>query len=295
MNVLIIKNQVDVSKSRINYTNYWGVIDLIGVELNCNKVITTQEIEWLGVEKFEQIANQYDIVICPMKIRFSPQCLKIFSRSKKGNSKYILFDDDCYKSEFTHSFYQKFDLIFYRCLDSQGNKPNKGFFWKWSVNDDIFNFKAGGDNIIMNCNCDPEVYPERDKIVKTFGNTGKQLITVSNLVKEEYRKLLTNSKASFVVPSKMLNNVMGKIQEFAISGTAIICPKLDDIDLYYPVGSYYQYDSFEELEAIIKYINSDDSETDLKQKTNKAYKHCINNHTDKIRANELINEIKKVL
>lgn len=227
--------------------------------------------------------NKYDVVFLPMVKRWetSPIIRSFINRIKDSNIKTVLFDNDsCYRN-FNQDVYDKIDLILYRDLDINKNKPNTESMWHpWSVDTSLYTPIYGNTNISFNCMVN-HFYPLRQQISKIIKHT--------NYSGKEYIKCLQNSGASIHTDSEIVPMVRAKVLEMAACGTQIISNRTQKMDYFFPDDLILYFDDIEELKEIISgFTPNIENQKKLRQIVTLR-------HDNNVRAGEIINKIKGIL
>jgi hypothetical protein len=227
--------------------------------------------------------TKYDVVFLPMVKRWEnpPNIRKFINKIKVSGIKTVLFDNDsCYRS-FNQDVYDKIDLILYRDLDKNKNKPNTESMWHpWSIDTSLYTPVYGNNNISFNCSVN-RFYPLRQQISKIIKNTNYQ--------GKEYIKCLQNSAASIHTDSTLVPMVRAKALEMAACGAQIISNRTEKMDYFFPDDLILYFNGIEDLKKLISnYTPNVESQKKLRRIVETK-------HDNKIRAMEIIDAIKKIL
>jgi len=227
--------------------------------------------------------SKYDVVFLPMVKRWetSPTLRKFVNKLKNSNIKTVLFDNDsCYRS-FNQDVYDKIDLILYRDLDKNKNKPNTSSMWHpWSIDTSLYTPVYGNSTISLNCSVSSH-YPLRKQISKIIKHT--------NHKGKEYIKCLQNSAASIHTDSPLVPMVRAKALEIAACGTQIISNRTEKMDYFFPDDLILYFDNIEDFKNLISnYTPNIETQKKLRQIVESK-------HDNKVRAKEIIDKIKEIL
>lgn len=232
------------------------------------------------LENFNVNPDSYDVIFLPMFKRWENH-LPLLDRIKSSKAKTVLFDNDSHYREFSHPFYKNIDLIFYRNIDKNNNIPfTKNMWLKFSIDTNKYLPQYGGEGILFNCTIAP-IYPYRSEIFK------KRLLNHTDYVGENYIQSVQSSAAA--LHTSLPSIAHAKILEFASCGTQIISNRSEKINSYFPKHLITYFNSLEELKEIITTYKPN-------IKIQKELRYIVETkHDSKVRAEEVLNEIKKLL
>ena len=265
MKILKLKPKQDIKTNHNYHVNYGAWDEIEGDEFI--------------LEGFNSNIEAYDVVFLPMYKRWVD--MGLLNKIKNSKVKTVLFDNDsCYRT-FNNPFYRDIDLILYRCPDENGNTPNTNSIWHpWSVDTSLYSPIYGGEGVTLSCSVSND-YPLRQKITKIIKNT-----SVSG---KEYIKLLQKSGGVIHTDSNLVPMVRAKALEIASCGSQIISNRTNKMDYFFPDELVTYFDSVVELEEIIKNFKPN-------MEIQKELRHIVETrHDNKIRANEIIEQIKEIL
>lgn len=268
MNILKVYPRKD-HPGRYNYHINYGVWD----EVKGDRVI---------LEEFNGKIENYDVVFLPMYARWTKH-LTLLSKIKENNKiKKVLFDNDsCYR-EFTDTFYDGFDFIFYRDLDKTRKAPVKTPSARllWSIDPKKYTPVYGGKGVTFNCSVG-NTYQLRKKIAKK--------VEPVKLSGDEYIKNLQSHAGAIHTNSEILPMVRAKILEIAGCGTEIISNPSQYMDYYFPDSLITYFETVPQLIDIIKNFKPN-------IQVQKELREIVeDSHTNKIRAKYIITLLNKTL
>ena len=247
---------------RYNYHINYGVWDKI-------------EGDSATMQTFDANLDDYDAVFLPMFSRWSGHT-DLLDRIKSHKIRKILFDNDsCYRS-FSDGFYNGMDYIFYRCLDKHGNRPQcDSSHLLWSVNHERMTPVYGGEGVSF----------ASSLIGYGFRKEIAERVYHKRITGKDYIKHLQSSAAAIHTNSKASEVTRAKVLEFAACGTQIISNRTPDMGLYFPDELITYFDTIDELVDIVASFEAD---TSIQKQLREIVE---DNHTDKIRANQILNEL----
>lgn len=269
MKILRIQPATD-TPDRYNYKVNYGVWDCIDSEKQVMNILPALSDSYI---------SQFDAVFLPMYKRWGGYS-KQLDRLKSLPVATVLFDNDsCYRS-FNDPFYDGIDFVFYRIKDQDGKEPNnRSHELKWSVDADYFTPFYGGSRVSFNCTVNDDTYALRKEIAKHMSPT--------NYTGNDYVKHLQESAAAIHTNSEIAPIPRAKILEFAACGTEIISNRMDGMNDYFPDELITYFDTVQELLNIVRNFKPDiDKQKELRRIVEE-------NHTDQIRAKELIQILKE--
>ncbi len=267
MRILKVYPEIDTI-SRYNYRINFGIWDAVAGDSIMLGHLSSKKLD------------DYDTVFLPQYKRWRGR-EDILKMVKTHKIKKVLFDNDSCRRSFTNEFYEGIDFVFYRDLDKDKKTPQAASsFLMWSINTDVYTPRYGGQGVLFNCSAN--TYPLRVQI-------NEQVKRATRWKGTKYIKAVQASAAAIHTDSPKVPVVRAKILEFAACGTQIISNRTGNMNLYFPDELIMYFDTLDELKEIIKGFSPD-----IKvQKKLRAITEA--RHSDKVRANEVLQILEKQL
>jgi|TARA_R100000030_G_scaffold99763_1_gene91370 hypothetical protein len=191
----------------------------------------------------------FDVIFMAPIIRMKmfPSVLNAVKRSK---AKTVLFDNDSCYHRFSEGVYSDIDLILYRDVDYEGNKPNTDSMWlPWHVDVNYYKPNFGGSGVAFNCTVNNH-YPLRVRI-------DREVQKATYLTGDNYRDVMSKAGGVIHTDSPRVPQVRSKALEIASCGSQIISNRTSKMDYFFPDELITYFDSIDELKDIVSSFEPD--------------------------------------